>query len=696
MADVSAGDLSTLDLNTEYRSAKEDPARRFYEPCLRHSTLYKRAVGYFRSTVYLVVGPSILEFARRGGKIMLICSPELSPEDIEGIRAGYRSREEAVVDRVSADIEAMLADQTIAFQTRVLATLIATGALDIKLAVRSGSGALYHEKIGIFADEVGNKVSFKGSANESWAGWHRDGNFESIEVFCSWRGGLEAERVRKHDAHFDDLWSERDTHVDVLPFPDRALKLLKQASYRGVSDVTFAQEREPPSPRREPLPHQRSALAAWQENGRRGILEHATGSGKTFTAITALKDHTAAGKPAIVLVPSRLLLEQWRDELRAEIPDAALLLAGGGHSQWKTAARLQGMTANDGNLGGRIVLATMATAASAEFRAGIVETDDLMVVADEVHQLGSTYNSNFLSVNSGPRLGLSATPKRYGDPEGTAKLMDHFGGVVPPPFTLLDAIKGGRLVEYEYFPHPLNLTATEADEWKKISMDVRNELARQKEDEHGRKALSERAKMLLIKRARIAKKAINKIDLARRIIKDHYREGEHWLVYCEDSDQLTDVREALKEDGYSPIEYHSNMEGDRHATLDWFKTFGGLLVSIRCLDEGVDIPAISHALILASSQNPRQFIQRRGRVLRTSPGKDFAVIHDAIVVPVSLELEPEQTSLLKAEMLRSIEFAKNALNKSAGAELREIATNLGFDPDTLSDAGIEEGGEGDE
>jgi superfamily II DNA or RNA helicase len=135
------------------------------------------------------------------------------------------------------------------------------------------------------------------------------------------------------------------------------------------------------------------------------------------------------------------------------------------------------------------------------------------------------------------------------------------------------------------------------------------------------------------------------------------------------------------------------MEGDRHATLEWFKTFGGLLVSIRCLDEGVDIPAISHALILASSQNPRQFIQRRGRVLRKFPGKDYAVIHDAIVVPVSLELEPEQTSLLKAEMLRSIEFANNALNKSAGAELREIATNLGFNPDTLTDAGIEEGGE---
>ena len=119
------------------------------------------------------------------------------------------------------------------------------------------------------------------------------------------------------------------------------------------------------------------------------------------------------------------------------------------------------------------------------------------------------------------------------------------------------------------------------------------------------------------------------------------------------------------------------------------------LVSIRCLDEGVDIPSVSHALILASSQNPRQFIQRRGRVLRKFPGKPFAVIHDAIVVPVNLDDEPEQTSLLRAEMLRSIEFAEHAINKMAGAELRSIAANLGFDVGVPNDAGFEEDDDGE-
>ena len=231
---------------------------------------------------------------------------------------------------------------------------------------------------------------------------------------------------------------------------------------------------------------------------------------------------------------------------------------------------------------------------------------------------------------------------------------------------------------------------------EKISLEIRTEMARQKEDDKGHKALRERAKMLLIKRSRIAKKAAKKVEIAREVVKKHYVEGEHWLIYCEDSNQLAAVRDALKDDGYSPIEYHSGMVADRHSTLDWFKTFGGLLVSIRCLDEGVDIPAISHALILASSQNPRQFIQRRGRVLRKSDGKHFAVIHDAIVLPVSLETEPDQTSLLKAEMLRSIEFASHAVNKMGAAELRDIATKLGFEPDVMIYSGIEEEDEEDD
>jgi len=464
--------LSQLHFKTEYRSLKEDPATLFYRPCLLNSTSYKRAVGYFRSSVYLVVGTSVVEFARRGGWIKLICSPDLALDDVDGIAAGYAKRSEIIEQRLLSDIDKLLAEPSTSYQTQILATLIAIGQLDLKLALRADRKGIYHEKIGIFKDTTGNSVSFKGSANETWSGWHPYGNFESIEVFCSWRGGLEAARVDRHDSHFDSLWSGNDPDVEVFPFPSVAVEYLKKAALRGLEAVEDISAIES-SPNRTALPHQSAALAAWEQAGRRGILEHATGSGKTFTAILAIKQHIEQGQVSIVLVPSRLLLKQWTEELRAELPKAALLLAGAGNNKWKTPERLQGMTSDDLTLGGRIVLATMQTASSRQFRDNIIQGNHLLLVADEVHQIGSVNNSNFFSVDTGARLGLSATPHRYGDPEGTRRILDYFGGIAPPPVTLLDAIRAGRLVPYEYYPHSITLTAGEAAEWKEISHDIR-------------------------------------------------------------------------------------------------------------------------------------------------------------------------------------------------------------------------------
>jgi superfamily II DNA or RNA helicase len=505
---------------------------------------------------------------------------------------------------------------------------------------------------------------------------------------------LEETRVQRHENHFDQLWSGSDPDVEVFPFPKAAADHLKRAALKGydaVEDISIHSA----APRRFALPHQTAALEGWIANGQRGIFEHATGSGKTFTAILAIREHVERGLPTIVLVPSRLLLEQWAEELRLEIPKATLLLAGGGNITWKAPNRLQSMTSSNAALGGRIVLATMPTASTEQFRGSIAQGAHLFLVTDEVHQIGSPENSRFLEVDTGPRLGLSATPVRYGDYEGTQRVLAYFHGVIPPAITLIDAVRSGRLVPYEYYPHPINLTATEAADWKALSRDISLEIARQKEDSNGNRLLSERAKMLLIRRSRIAKRAAKKVDLAREIILREFQEGQHWLIYCEDSAQLSSVVDAIRAAGLTPIEYHSAMAGDRDATMSWFRTFGGPLVSIRCLDEGVDIPSISHALILASSQNPRQFIQRRGRVLRTAPGKTIAIIHDAIVVPVHLEDEPEQTSLLKSELLRAIEFANSALNKMAAAELRTISAQLGFDTEALGDIGVEEDDDAD-
>jgi superfamily II DNA or RNA helicase len=684
------GNLSALILETEYRSIKDNPVGSFYQRCLRNSCLYRRAVGYFRSTVFAVVGPSVIEFARRGGRINLICSPDLDSGDVEHIALGYARRQQYLADTLVEQFDALLADPRTNRPARILATLIAVGALELKLAERTDRRGIYHEKIGLFSDTLGHVVSFKGSANETWSAWHEQGNFESIEVFCSWRGGLEAQRVRRHSDHFSRLWAEVDPDIAVVPFPPSATEYFKRFASRGLDELlTDAPCASPP--RRHALPHQQAAIDGWVAQGRRGILQHATGSGKTFTAILAMRAHAGRGLPSLVLVPSRLLLAQWAQELRDELPEAALLLAGAGNDRWRLPRRLRSMTDADPELGPRITLATMQTGAADEFRQKVLGGHHLLLVADEVHQIGSSQNARVMEIDAGSRLGLSATPTRYGDPDGTARIFNYFGRVVPPPVTLLDAVSAGRLVPYEYHPHPVNLTASEADDWREVTKAIRQEMARQGTDERGSWRLSEKAKMLLIRRSRIAKKAAAKVKLAIDVLTTAYEQGQSWLVYCEDGGQLADVLIALREAGLEPVEYHSGMAGDRDATMDWFKSFGGILVSIRCLDEGVDIPAVSHALILASSQNPRQFIQRRGRVLRKSHGKHLAVIHDAIVVPVDATAEPEQTSLLKAELVRSIEFANHALNRAAAADLRSIAISMGVDPDTLTgDVGEEE------
>lgn len=682
--------LSALSLSDQYRTGENNPALEFFLPCLRNAVEYKRAVGYFRSSVYLIIGPAAVEFALRGGKIRLVCSPCIERDDLSSISEGYKNREKLLETTLSEEIEALLTETSTTYRTKVLATLVAMGALEIRLALRPQASGLYHEKLGIFQDEIGNSVSFLGSANETWNGWHFLGNHEAIEVFRSWAGPDDAQRVARHDSYFERLWEGMVVGVETVPFPDAAKRKLISHAHSSAHDIDLGALEEPVLAQkgRKPLPHQASALDAWRRAGRRGVLEHATGSGKTYTAITAIKEHLDSGNPGLIVVPSRLLLKHWAEELENEIPELVLLIAGSGHLKWKQPGRLRAMT-DSRNLGTkRLVLATMQTAATSDFFEKVRGGNHLMIVADEVHQSGSSHCSQIYNIQSGARLGLSATPTRFGDPEGTFRMFDYFGAVVQPVFTLNDAIKSGRLVEYEYHPHPINLTEGESEEWKRLTLQIIRELGG-KTDE-GPRPLTEKAKMLLIRRSRIAKKAFNKIPLAADVLAKNYQEKQRWLVYCEDSDQLGKTMEALRKRGLNPVEYHTNMQGDMDATLDWFKSFGGILVSIKCLDEGVDIPSVDHALILASSQNPRQFIQRRGRVLRTAKNKTMAVIHDALVVPQNLQEEPDQIALLKSELARAIEFADSALNKAGAAEIRSLAASLGFDRTLLKHEGIEE------
>ena len=680
-------DLTELRLLDRYSTNRNDLLAEFYRPCLESSYAYDRAAGYFRSSFLLLASRAVAEFCIRGGKIRLICSPNLTEDDVQAIQRGYEWRN-TLAAAISRDIEEAVEHSLGRSITQFLATLIAVECLDVKVAFRLGARGIFHDKVGIFRDQKGEAVSFTGSSNETYSAWNPGGNHESFDVFRSWTS--EVSRVRQHQQYFDDLWSGREVGLEVIHFPDVVKEHLNTFVNPEGLEVAYEQlETElgkvgmQSTSHKIPLPHQSEALHSWRRNECRGILEHATGSGKTFTAILAIRDWIKRSGPVIVLVPSELLLYQWKQEITAELKDLApkLLLVGGGNTRWKQPNVVEGFTLD--SKVPRITLATLQSASKPNFYNRVQDGDHLCVVIDEVHRAGSSTYSSVFSINAGARLGLSATPKRYGDPDGTSRIMQYFGQILQPPFTLADAIAAKRLSRYSYHIHPIELSEREVEDWRALTQKVRREVARVPRDVSGEIVFTKQVELLLFHRSKILKQAEAKVSLAVHVLQQHYQMGQRWLVYCDSQEQLLNVRKALASVNLSSDEYHSAMIGDKASTMEYLKTIGGILVAIRCLDEGVDIPTVDNALILASSKNPREFIQRRGRVLRTAPDKFFANIHDALVLPPKDSDETGEIAILEGELARAVQFAEHAENDSVKFQLRDLAREYGIDPDSV-------------
>jgi superfamily II DNA or RNA helicase len=702
--------LADLALKQAYHKPEDDIARSFYLPCLAAARTYDRAVGYFSSAVYALAWPSLKEFVNNGGRIRLICSPVLAPEDATAMVEGYAARDEGVQgELLKNEFRRLITTPGTVKPAKVLASLVALGVVDFRIAwvgdvIGGPPRRLFHDKVGIFRDASGNAVAFKGSMNETWPGLALDGNLESVDVFVSWADDRERARVDDEQEYFDRLWTNDFPEVTTVPLPQVAREELIAAAdpehWRELVDEICveieAAARWSPEPERAariPRPHQINALEAWHQRGRRGILEHATGSGKTFTALCAITDAFDRDEPVLVLVPSDLLLRQWTSELRTTFANRGLrlLICGGGHVEWRTNGLLASWTRSSTSGTPRVVIATIQTASSQEFIGACRAGEHLFLVADEVHRLGAAGARRIFDVPAGPRLGLSATPSRAGDQGGTAAILDYFQGVVPPPFTLFDAINAGTLTQYAYHVHRISLDEDEQARWDKLSRDIRKVFAQMQGATAASPELQTRFAQLLIRRSRIVKGAVHKVQAAVDVVTNSYETGQRWIVYCDDQGQLGQVRDALRAAGCDQVlEYHSAMDGDPRRTLGLFESRGGVIVSIRCLDEGVDIPAVSHALILASSKNPREYVQRRGRVLRKSEGKLLSHIHDVIVTPLFDPDAPPSTAILEGELARAIEFGSHALNPGAITDLERLAIEHGIDWSRVTGVGVED------
>lgn len=697
----------------DYNKTDNDIAEDFYLPAMRSSCQYDRISGYFGSTVYIIAWSALQQFVDNGGRMRIICSPVISDADKDAMTEGFSAQNNKIIqESMARELQEMFADEDLEKPARVLACLVAEKILDIRIAVpESGMEPdlerLFHDKMGIFTDSDGNSVGFRGSMNETYKGLSEDGNLESIDVFPSWEDARDSVRVQSAIQYFDRLWNGTEPNVMVYHFPEAVKKDLINRSNgydwhtltKEISTTVTLNKRWAPDKHhfaRIPRRHQVQALENWVKNGRRGILKHATGSGKTFTAICAIRDAMDRGKKILVLVPSRILLYQWKNEIAESMKDIDVyfLPCGDGNNLWKKDHTLQRWTSR-GNLN-CVVIAIMGTACTEEFLSQ-VSGKNLLLIADEVHQVGSPERRKILRIEADERLGLSATPERYGDPEGTQALLTYFGGIVPPEFTLQDAVKSGVLTPYFYYPLPVHLSRDEQDSWNRLTVVINRMIA--VNGEKGESAASiirknPSIKRKLIERARIVKKAEAKVPLAIDVIKKNYSNGQRWIIYCEDRNQLSDVLRILLKDGYNAYEYYSDMEGDKQQTLEYFTQFGGILVSIKCLDEGVDIPSVTHALILASSKNPREFIQRRGRILRRYPGKACSFLYDAVVVPeMTMDEKDKSISILRSEFARAIQFGRWASNPTCISQLKCIAIDCGIDYTKFEREGLEDDNE---
>jgi len=690
--------LKNFEFMPDYNKAEHDIANEFYLPCMNNSVIYNRISGYFGSTVYIIAWSALKCFVKNKGKMKIICSPYVIEEDQNAIREGYDARRsKEMTEALIEEIKRMFNDPYLNKPSRALACLIAAGIIDLKIAIFKPETLpevkrLFHDKVGIFIDSEGNSVGFRGSMNETFKGLSADGNIESIDVFPNWVDDRDKRRVNNAINYFNDLWNDLIPFIQVYDFPEVAKEVfLKHVSNDNwevlVDEITVQIDKakmwsaDKRKGGRIPRSHQIDALETWETRGRRGIFKHATGSGKTFTALCAIRRSLEKNEVPLVLVPSKELLEQWEKEIRFTLNDINLqvLLCGDGHNRWRSESALFQWTRKRSSKS-RLVLSTIDTASSDSFLSSISQGEHIFMVVDEVHRIGSMHHRKILKLNTGPRLALSATPERYGDPEGTFDIFSYFEGIIPPIFTLKDAIEAGVLTRYIYYPHIIKLSDLEQEEWNKITKKLRKLVSIKKSTDSNFSVLEDDSvKKLLIHRARILKTASEKVQLVLAVLQKFYTKGQRWIIYCDNQNQLYDVLRVLNSNGFDSIEYHSSMRGDRAETIRYFEVNGGILVSIRCLDEGIDIPSTTHALILASSKNPREFIQRRGRILRKADSKYFAHLHDAIVVPNSIDLETlTELSIIEAEMSRAMQFGQWAENPTCIAKLETIAIDYGI------------------
>lgn len=634
----------------------------FLIPALKCTRLYRRSVGFFSSGVFQTIVDGVVTLARNGGSVQLIASPKLSEDDIAAIKAGYAKRDKAILDHADEDFFesiTQLGDNDLI----LLSELIANKVLDIKIAVTENIGA-YHDKFGILEDFDGNTIAFYGSANSTLNGYQN--NYEKIRLARGWIPG-ECESVRDELQEFDSLWNDKNEFVKVYDYYESAKKNIFQIVEQRKEGTTYA---APPITLRD---YQQEAIQAWVDNGYHGFFVMATGTGKTWTAIFAAK-RLFEDNPAMLVVcaPYKHLIEQWADDLKKIFRDANIILVSSENPSWESQIAQEIIRQRYNPNQQLVIISTIASFRTKRFMDSIGKSNqDKLLIVDEAHRFSDRPES--LKDTFKYMLGLSATPYSGTSAQSGRELMQFFGGQV---FNLPieDALKKGFLVPYYYKPIFVYATEEEERQFNVFSGRIASCF-------HNNRCINPDLLVRSLRgRLRVISMAEDKDHQIDSIISS-LSEKDHFVVYCGDGKlfdnrageelrHIQSIKRVLTAHGYKSSQFTAkeNMK-DRMQLVDAFnKGEISALAAIRCLDEGINIPSIKSALILSSNDDYREFVQRRGRILRPYPGKTSARIYDVIVLP-----SPLCKQWAKIEFRRFYEYARLSIN---GIELQSELDSL--------------------
>ena len=722
-----------------YRPGEFNSPEKFFNDCLVNSKEFDLQLGYFSSATISVLADGFATFISNGGRMRLVINHIVSEEDKDAIKKGVHGGVIDCFDLTNFETLRQTFDEYQQQFFECLAFLIYDKRIDIRIIKPRNKKGISHTKSGQFRDGD-SITSFTGSANFTISGLFNNleeikiDRSDSVDVMVQKR--IASQRFefdtimdgKKHNVEYlspDNLVSAIMSNYgdkDIEELLDVETKLRKIKKERAIREreerMDMVTEEvsniEPCFPYPSgPREYQKTAFENWKNNGQKGLFAMATGTGKTITSLNCLLEiYLRKGYyKAIILVPTITLVNQWEQECR-KFHFANITKVYSKNLTWRD--EVERILFNEKYKTERepevsyIIISTYASY-SREKVFNVLNGFDkkrLLLIADECHNMGSgSLVKRLKEIPYLRRIGLSATPERQFDDEGNKKLNKFFGSEehYTYEYSMEEAINNGVLCKYLYYPHVVRLTPEEMNAYVEISDKIARYFNYNTETfDH----IDEILKMKLLERKRIIHKAFNKLEVFKSIIEKRFEEKgnlKYSLIYVpegnkpdyvgnqDDFDKNEDIDDDNDAEHLINIYTHAVTEVDDHVTVrkfvsgqkdreeilaDFAEGKLQVLTSMKCLDEGVDVPRSELAIFCSSTGNPRQFIQRRGRVLRTHPDKKMAELHDLIVLP---EVNPYsesyrmEQSLVRGELQRVKNFANLSENPSySEIELRDV------------------------